>query len=121
MRILDSNIIIYSYDLSFVSLRAIIKDKATHVSEISKLETLGFHKLEKDEKVYLETVFKTAKILKVDSKIISKAVELKQQHKLGIGDALIAATAIVHDLELLTRNTKDFEAIKGLRVSNPIN
>ena len=33
--------------------------------------------------------------------------------------ALIAATALVYDLELVTRNTKDFKWIPKLSVLNP--
>ncbi len=37
-----------------------------------------------------------------------------------LGDALIAATALVHGVELVTRNTADFSGIAGLRVINPL-
>ena len=36
-----------------------------------------------------------------------------------LGDSLIAATALVWDHELVTRNTEDFAWIEGLRVINP--
>jgi len=34
-------------------------------------------------------------------------------------DAIIAATALVHGLPLLTRNTTDFSALPGLTLLNP--
>ena len=34
-------------------------------------------------------------------------------------DGLLAATALQHDLTLVTRNTKDFEGLLGLSVLNP--
>lgn len=37
-------------------------------------------------------------------------------HGLQLGDALIAATALEHDLVLLTANTKHFSAIDSLRL-----
>jgi predicted nucleic acid-binding protein len=37
------------------------------------------------------------------------------------GDAIIAATAIVNKLTIITRNIKDFEKIEGLEVINPYN
>jgi toxin FitB len=37
---------------------------------------------------------------------------------LGMADGLIAATALVHDLTLWTRNTKDFDGT-GVRLFNP--
>ncbi len=36
----------------------------------------------------------------------------------GVADALIAATAIVHDLTLVTRNTRDFDDLP-LKLFNP--
>ena len=35
---------------------------------------------------------------------------------LRLPDALIAATALEHDLQLATRNTKDFASVRGLRM-----
>jgi predicted nucleic acid-binding protein len=41
-------------------------------------------------------------------------------HRLSVADTLIAATALVSDLELRTLNLKDFRMIPGLRVSNSL-
>ncbi|MGH8556604.1 MAG: type II toxin-antitoxin system VapC family toxin [Methylococcales bacterium] len=38
------------------------------------------------------------------------------RHRPSIPDMLIAATAITHDLELSTLNTKDFKFIPGMRL-----
>jgi predicted nucleic acid-binding protein len=37
-------------------------------------------------------------------------------HKLSLPDALIAATALVHDLKLYTLDVKDFRFIAGLEL-----
>jgi predicted nucleic acid-binding protein len=47
------------------------------------------------------------------------AVQLRQQRKISLGDALIAGTAIVHGRTLVTRNTDDFAWIDGLALLNP--
>jgi predicted nucleic acid-binding protein len=39
--------------------------------------------------------------------------------KLKLGDAIIAATALEHNLALITRNIADFRNIAGLRVLDP--
>jgi predicted nucleic acid-binding protein len=41
---------------------------------------------------------------------------LTLSHGLGMGDALIAATALEHGLAVLTGNTKHFSAVDGLRL-----
>ena len=38
---------------------------------------------------------------------------------MGLGDALIAATALVHNRTLVTRNTADLAWVDGLRLSDP--
>lgn len=40
-------------------------------------------------------------------------------HKLSLPDALIAATALEHDVALFTMNTKDFGFISGLKLHKP--
>ena len=40
-------------------------------------------------------------------------------HRLGLPDALIAATAIYHDIELYTLNIKDFRFIPDIRLYSP--
>lgn len=49
-----------------------------------------------------------------------EAIRLRQQKALGLGDAIIAATAVVHAQTLATRNTDDFAWIPGLRLWNPL-
>ena len=38
---------------------------------------------------------------------------------MSLGDALIAATALDHELTFATRNTKDFDWIPNLSLINP--
>ncbi|MEZ5450323.1 MAG: type II toxin-antitoxin system VapC family toxin [Thiolinea sp.] len=58
--------------------------------------------------------------LPVTAEISAKAVELVElfthSHAMQLGDALIAATALVHDLPLSSGNRKHFEPIPGLQL-----
>jgi len=58
--------------------------------------------------------------LPVTPAITERAVALMEtlalSHGLQAGDALIAATAVEHNLPLLTANTKHFAAIEGIRI-----
>ncbi|WP_151088219.1 PIN domain-containing protein [Hymenobacter baengnokdamensis] len=49
-----------------------------------------------------------------------KTIQLRQQYKVKLPDAIIAATALVHGLPILTRNTRDFKAFTDLVVLNPV-
>lgn len=59
-----------------------------------------------------------SKVLPIDLAIAEKWSELGVRQPLSTADGLIAATALVHDLILVTRNTSDFEP-HGVRVLNP--
>ena len=57
-------------------------------------------------------------ILPIDVSVARTAVGLHVPDPMPEMDALIAATAIVHDLILVTHNTKDFERT-GIRLLDP--
>ena len=120
MKLLDSNIIIYSPYPEYSYLRDLVDNESNCVSAVTVVEVLGFHRLQPDEKEYYESVFEVLQVLDVSSDIISKAVEIRQKENIKLGDAIIAATALVYDIELNTRNIKDFQAIKNIKLNNPI-
>jgi predicted nucleic acid-binding protein len=47
-------------------------------------------------------------------------INLRQQRKMSLGDALIAATCLEHNEPLATANVDDFKWIAGLDVVNPL-
>ena len=62
------------------------------------------------------------RIIYIDAKIADKwgyICSLNKSNKMLAIDTLIAASAIVNNLKLITRNTKDFEKISGLEIFNP--
>ncbi|RIV23583.1 type II toxin-antitoxin system VapC family toxin [Fibrisoma montanum] len=116
--ILDSNIIIYFVDPAYAKLRAYLRERETtlHVSLISKLEVLGYHKLKATDKVELERLLGAASILPITDDVVDEAIRLRQQRKRSIGDSIIAATGLLYNLPVLTNNIDDFIDIPGLQV-----
>lgn len=118
--LLDSNIVIYAARPENQALRGFIATHAPAVSVVSYVEVLGYHRLAEQDRRYFEDFFIAAPVLQISTDILDRATRLRQQARIGLGDALIGATALVHDLELLTANTDDFQWISDLRLSNPV-
>ena len=47
-------------------------------------------------------------IIYLNSEIIEKVIAIRQKHKIKLPDAIILATALTRDLELITANVEDF-------------
>lgn len=118
--LIDSNILIYSYSTKYEYLRELIVNESCVLSEISRVEVLGYHRLKEEEEKYFKDVFDYASVIIPDQSIFNQAIEIRKKFNLKLGDSLIAATAIVHKLEIYSRNLEDFEKIKGLKCINPI-
>ncbi len=120
MKLFDSNLIIYSVSDAYNQLRPMIIAADVVVSIITKIETLGYHKLPVDDRDYFETLFASVNILPLTNDVVNIATELRQQRKMSLGDCLIVATALLTGLDLYTSNTNDFIHIPGLVVVNPL-
>ena len=118
--LLDSNIVIYSAEHEYVGLFRHILSEPRVVSIVSYIEVLGFHALDENRKRFFEDFFQSVEMLPLTPEIANKAVELRRQRSMGLGDAIIAATALEHSLTLITRNTRDFRWIDNLDLHNPI-
>jgi hypothetical protein len=57
-------------------------------------------------------------VLPLDELVTQHTIGLRQQHRVKLPDAIIAATALAHGIPLLTRNVSDFRALAGLAVLN---
>jgi predicted nucleic acid-binding protein len=71
------------------------------------------------ERVWLGETFSRMKILPLDDTVMERAIALRQSRKMGLADAIIAATALVHGLVLVTRNGDDLKNVAGLTLVNP--
>jgi predicted nucleic acid-binding protein len=119
MMLLDSNIIIYAAQAENEFLREFIAENSPFVSALSYLEVLGYHQLNDEDKAYFKEFFNASQILPVPQAVIEQGVKLKQIKKMSLGDTIIAATGLVYDLTVVTRNIDDFRWITNLKLLNP--
>jgi len=86
-----------------------------NVSVVTKIEVLGFNA--PDEHYQLLTSFMNdATILHLTDNIVDATIEIRKKHKTKLPDAIIAATALVYEQVLISRNISDFKNIGGLQV-----
>lgn len=116
--IVDSNVIIYSIQDDYEELQDYLLGQADliHASAITKVEVIGFHKLNNSEKQEFEQFFAAITTLPITEAIIAEAIRLRQQRRGSVGDSIIAANALLYNLPVLTNNVADFADIDGLQV-----
>lgn len=117
--LLDSNTLIYAILPDYQNVRDCMSEFKWCVSKISIVEVLGYHKMTPSEKELFYPLFDKIHFYAIDDPIIQQATKLRQTKKMSLGDAIISATAIVHRLPLMTRNSRDFEWIDDLTLINP--
>lgn len=120
MKLLDTNILIYSAQSEYHHLQELYKEVGVSVSEMTRLEVLGFSGLTEDQETFFTAVFNVVRVIPISRDVIDKAIALRRAKKMKVGDAIIAATAAVNSLELITRNEADFKHLTEIRMINPI-
>ena len=118
--LIDSNLIIYATQPHQSGLRSWLVEQASHYSVISRLEALGYQRLSDAEAQSINAIFAQLEQVAIDDTIIERAIGLRRLRKMSLGDVLIAASCLVHQLPLATANEKDFAWIEDLVVRNPL-
>jgi predicted nucleic acid-binding protein len=86
-----------------------------YVSVITEIELLGWPKISNEEKLFFKKLIMDCKLIELMPDIRTKTIELKQEYRLKVPDAIIAATALYLDLPLLSYDS-GFEKIKQLNL-----
>lgn len=85
------------------------------ISRITWTEVLAAEPVETREVV--RDLIAPFEVVEVDGRIAAAAADLRSRTRMKLLDALILATAQVHGVILVTRNTRDFPAaLPGIRV-----
>lgn len=114
--LIDTNIIIYYLQ----GEQAVVSFLRTHrgklaISSITWMETLSYTFDAEEERV-VRAFLQEFMLIEISSPVMELSVEIRRMKKMKLPDAIIAASAVHHDLILVTRNIKDFKgtAVKKL-------
>jgi len=122
MRVFDSNILIYHLNdvlpPSALSTVAAWISEGAMISVMTRIEVLGYPQTAEQLQQAIRLVSYFDEI-SLHEPIVQHTIRLRQQSRVRLPDALIAATALSLGLPLVTRNTQDFRAIEGLLILNP--
>jgi hypothetical protein len=109
--IFDSNILIDFLNEVPPSKEEVLNYEKVSISIITWIEILVGLKSQK-EILKGRSFLSKVEVLNINQEIAEKAVEIRKDSRKKLPDALIEATALVNNLLLVTRNTKDFDKEK---------
>jgi len=95
-----------------------IIDKTPNISVITEIEALSWISSDLNKEIIVKDFIQNANILPLTSSIVKQTILIRRSKKTKTPDAIIAATAIVNDLSLITSD-KGFDNIKGLKIIDP--
>ena len=120
----DTNTAIYYIQQQFPLMAEKFMDKLQAeaqpcISAISEIELLCWKTATEKDLEVLNNFINDAVVIELEKAIKLKTADIRKKHKIRLPDAIIAGTAIVYGLILITRNEKDFKNITGLNMLNP--
>jgi len=109
--LLDSNILIdfLKNEDDVLNLSSLFLKYECFTSVIVKLELLKFSGITPDEENAINELFKFIPVMQLNQSIESETISISRASKLKLPDAIIGATAIVYDAEIVTRDAHFLE------------
>jgi predicted nucleic acid-binding protein len=117
----DTNILIelYKNNHTIVSKLKKIGQENIAISSVTAGELI-FGAMNKREVQTIKKDIQSLNLIHINNEISEKFIELmfkySKSHGLSVPDGLIAATAIVNELQIYTLNVKDFQYIENLKL-----
>lgn len=104
--------------ISGKQLLANVIDDACILSVVTKIELLRF---DAPPNIYqtLSDFVHDSVIMSLDGAVVDRTIGVCKENRIKLPDGIIAATALVHNLILITRNMSDFRRVGDLQLINP--
>ena len=120
--LLDTNVLVYHVAGDPAATRFLdetIARRSFCLSTLTVIEFLGWHGHTDDEFVKCKELIELATIFPISKEVPDKAIELRRAKRIKLADAVIASTALINNLKLVTGNVRDFRGIRDLQIINP--
>lgn len=111
VKLLDTNIILYYLE---GKLADNLPKAEYYISVITEIELLSYPTLSKADETKIKSFIAELTVVDVKSSIKDLTIEIKNTYALKIPDAIIAATSIILDAELLS-NDQHFSRVPKLK------
>jgi len=113
----DSNIIIYlskrEIDLSYID-----QFDELFISVITYMEILGYSFTNVEEEKFIRKLLSIFHIVFINQTIADLTIEIRKTRRIKLPDAVILATAVAENIQLVSRDVDDFSNI-DVKVLNP--
>ncbi|MEQ1732579.1 MAG: type II toxin-antitoxin system VapC family toxin [Bacteroidia bacterium] len=120
--LIDNNVISNFFSGLFndktMSFMADVLDQTPTISVITEIEALSWINPDKTKEQIVKSFINDANVLPLTNAIVAECIIIRRSRKIKTPDAIMAATAIVHNLTLITSDT-DFKNIAELKTIDP--
>jgi len=121
--LIDNNVISnYFFDIFSKKTTDFLIDiinRIPNISVITEIEALSWRSSDIVKENIVRSFVEDSNVIALSPKVVEKCIEIRRSRKIKTPDAIIAATAIVYNLTLLTSDS-DFKNIPDLKIINPL-
>ncbi len=110
---LDTNAFIYFFEGRSNITELVVHTPAIYFSPITEIELLSAPKLTLRETEKIREFLSICQRVELTENIIEQTVVLRRQHRFKVPDAIIAASALVLDIPLVSADV-DFQKVEGM-------
>jgi predicted nucleic acid-binding protein len=112
--LVDTNIFLYLLKGND-TIEEILQGKNIFLSFMTELELIGYKNITTNEETRIYNLINDCTKIQLNDQVKRKYALLRRQYNLKLVDAIIAATAIVYDLPLITAD-KQFKIVSELNL-----
>ena len=120
----DTNTVIYYLQQLFPQsaetfIDNLLREERPIISAITEIELLCWKAATEKDLEVLNDFITECLVIELEQPIKIKTAEIRKANRIKLPDAIIAATALVYGLTIISRNIDDFKNIEGLACINP--